>query len=797
MILCPFSWAQSLSFASRVMEYNPAPGQYINDPAAGTPSAALNILNHAGNPLSLGAYGGYVVLGFNSAIVNDPENPYGIDFIIYGNATATHAEPGIVKVMRDENKNGIPDDTWYEIAGSEHFTGQLENDYSIEYINPKTDVASDVQWIDNLGNTGKVHQNSFHKQPYYPLNEFFPGISNERLNFSGSKLKGNVLMRSGIFVSLPYTFGYADNKPVINPEITGIPDNPYTFENVEGDGGDGIDLSWAVDSQGNYADLQEIDFVMVYTAVNQTAGWLGEISTDIRGIADVEPNPGLKGQMKMIIIDEFPQKIALSDTLTLTSRVFLNGRPVAKELIQWETKNPSILHINGNVISTEAIGLAEIKGTLVSDPSIFISKKIVVTVPEKLITSSQTLSVQEGESFLLNYSLVDNTGEPIKNLIPVVIVGNENVAGVFDIKDGVISVKGKAKGLTFIQIDFPGFPELSKTIEVNVIRKIDPIQIVFSLGNENGNMIPGKKYEVEKRDIQSFTDRYQKMSHPDKPFFTLADGIVSALLSEGFGSDGKSLVFRQDEYGGEGLYLWLIGFDWEYQYGWGGSKKDDAHSKTWFAIVNNRLFVSGFDTIEIQNGDRISLCHIEDIRNPWSIIRITAENDRITTGEIINFRSEQLDFYPGEDNDFTISGPFPVVNSGILIEPSVINNNSDQYTSYTGEFSLSFKQAGFHRLALENSEPIILEVLNPLSVRDIQTVGVYPNPCYDFLTVTIPNGEFRKLRLYGSDGKLRFQTNIENTASDYELNLSGFEAGVYVLELVLNDKVLKQKISKF
>ena len=76
--------------------------------------------------MSLGGFGGYVVVGFDQPVVNDPRNPYGVDFTISGNAFEAAAkgywsEPGAVMVMRDDNGNGLPDDTWYELAGSNYW----------------------------------------------------------------------------------------------------------------------------------------------------------------------------------------------------------------------------------------------------------------------------------------------------------------------------------------------------------------------------------------------------------------------------------------------------------------------------------------------------------------------------------------------------------------------------------------------------------------------------------------------------------------------------------------------------
>ena len=71
--------------------------------------------------VSLGGFGGYVVVGFDHSIDNKVGE---YDFGITGNSFAGSSEPGIVWVMQDENGNGLPDDTWYELKGSE--TGKPE-----------------------------------------------------------------------------------------------------------------------------------------------------------------------------------------------------------------------------------------------------------------------------------------------------------------------------------------------------------------------------------------------------------------------------------------------------------------------------------------------------------------------------------------------------------------------------------------------------------------------------------------------------------------------------------------------
>ena len=59
-----------------------------------------------------------------------------------------------------------------------------------------------------------------------------------------------------------------------------------------------FDIDCAVDSDGNKVHLPGIDFIRVYTGVNQQCGWLGETSTELSRAEDLHvddssalPNP--------------------------------------------------------------------------------------------------------------------------------------------------------------------------------------------------------------------------------------------------------------------------------------------------------------------------------------------------------------------------------------------------------------------------------------------------------------------------------------------------------------------------
>ncbi|MFV0392579.1 MAG: T9SS type A sorting domain-containing protein, partial [Paludibacteraceae bacterium] len=50
-----------------------------------------------------------------------------------------------------------------------------------------------------------------------------------------------------------------------------------------------MNIEWAVNADGNPVHLPAVDFIKIYTGVNQYCGWLGETSTEILGVTDLHP----------------------------------------------------------------------------------------------------------------------------------------------------------------------------------------------------------------------------------------------------------------------------------------------------------------------------------------------------------------------------------------------------------------------------------------------------------------------------------------------------------------------------
>ena len=287
-------------YIQAVDEYRPAPGQYVNDvpeyEEGDTESDMIRKCNEnvAGlNPIqshliALGGWGGYITFHFAHSIANLQGQR---DFAVWGNAYQEMKnlvfggmnEAGVVMVSKDVNGNGKPDDPWYEISGScdKDSIGKVDYGYEITYSqNP----MGDIPWVDNRGNRGTIDRNHYHEQEYYP--RWLP----DNLTFKGTRLPDNMWNLSDkvegsfspyYYVLVGFAYGYADNLPNFTDDADAT---SYNYE------GCGIDISWAVDENRQPVHLDFVDFVRVYTGLNQKCPqpeWWGETSTEFAGAEDI------------------------------------------------------------------------------------------------------------------------------------------------------------------------------------------------------------------------------------------------------------------------------------------------------------------------------------------------------------------------------------------------------------------------------------------------------------------------------------------------------------------------------
>lgn len=372
--------------------------------------------------VSLGMAGGYIQFDMGTRpIMNDANNPYGIDFIVYGNAFVGNPEAAGVMVSNDG-------ETWYTLAGSRHYMSDTKWNqkisyariegktqraldsaftadgvyYSTNYVSPseQTQTAIDAaisaatwqgipaassaaavnlsywpEWAnrtstqaENYGNVWKIGTDS--KIPAVASSANNAGVNWDKADKVSTEPNGaEVITYSGLTI-VPddtvvlknqgidspsqaqmtdvYQWGYADVR--VNGTAYGTAINPYASAASAVSGGDGFDLSWAVDAEGNPVSLASVKYVRVYSAVLFNAGIFGETSAEVCGLyvaqADTA-NVGTTGFADISSSNSTPTSVskkrnvlqavtvtvsdATSTTLTLTSSAenfYVNGTAV-------------------------------------------------------------------------------------------------------------------------------------------------------------------------------------------------------------------------------------------------------------------------------------------------------------------------------------------------------------------------------------------------------------------------------------------------------------------------------------
>ena len=303
--------AQAQTSDIKVLEYCPAPGQFINAlPEYADGDTYADLLGrceeqlHDGLPVCLGAFGGYITLSLGAPI----NNGRGSDLRILGNAFYSASDPvygsatigGSVEPGTVWAGVGASPETaeWYELAGSEYYTTERTG-VSITYYRPTAETGDhskpssiyddyiryEASWTDADGTardtTGYLMKNAFHTQSYWPQwnkdNELTlrgSRLPDNAVNYGGTGADGDAPQSWVLYRYASDSYGYADAAPNA--------DNVYTT----------FDLDWAVDAEGNPALLDHADFIRIQTGVLQQCGWIGETSTEVCGIENLHLQPG-------------------------------------------------------------------------------------------------------------------------------------------------------------------------------------------------------------------------------------------------------------------------------------------------------------------------------------------------------------------------------------------------------------------------------------------------------------------------------------------------------------------------
>lgn len=317
--------------------------------------------------VSLGMAGGYVQFDMgNNRIQNNANNKYGIDFIVYGNAFVGNPEAAGVQVSNDGvtwytlagSRHYMSDTKWNQnisyikIAAANTTIGKKSFAkagiyVSTDFAAPSSDSASAVDaaisaasWTgvpQLIGNTypktyntdspaaaawwPEYAQDSNQKDENYKnvwnINDTVNGVSwlrsgsAEVITYTGvTTVEDDMVVLNEGATAAPsqaemtdvYQWGYADVR-VNGSQYGTIVNNPYADAPSAVGGGDGFDLAWAVDADGNPVQLSSVRYVRVYSAVLFSAGVFGETSAEVCGLYKVNGNGGSAATSDLIVYD--------------------------------------------------------------------------------------------------------------------------------------------------------------------------------------------------------------------------------------------------------------------------------------------------------------------------------------------------------------------------------------------------------------------------------------------------------------------------------------------------------------
>jgi hypothetical protein len=200
---------------------------------------------------SLGSFGGYEVWRV------DHKNIYTIS----GNAFSGFDEPGVIWIQEDRNGNGIPDEMWYELKGSQDYVAKgLNRRYAVTYIDTNAETSTIdtklIYWVDAWGRAGTWLSRWHTSWP-------------SRITFTGTLLgdKGQTVPTP----LLSNLWGYVDiSGPSSGHGPAGDmhPPNEYPVHR-------------AIRANGSSATLTDVRFIKVSTAVFERTQLFGDKSTEI------------------------------------------------------------------------------------------------------------------------------------------------------------------------------------------------------------------------------------------------------------------------------------------------------------------------------------------------------------------------------------------------------------------------------------------------------------------------------------------------------------------------------------
>jgi hypothetical protein len=529
--------------------------------------------------------------------------------------------------------------------------------------------------------------------------------------------------------------------------------------------------------------------------MNALAGWLGEISTEITGIRDVEPSV-VTGIQSVIVIKELPGKIGVGQSLDLNAILFESGIRQPNAEIAWSTSDPKLATISNGKLVVKSAGSIQLRAASVTNPELYSERELEIFSVGTAKITIQSTSLKVNDKLELTGKLTDQNGAILTGINTSWRIDGDHIAEIINL-DGKYYLKGKQVGKSWLHLEVAENHSIRDSVLMEVLPESALKKVFISVKTSEKTIIPRQAVWVEQVSLTAKVDRNLKLYGLNEiPFVSLAHAIASVFKTAGLDSDW---AFRDDAEGASALYLWKVPSVEDgstvYTFGYGGSQTSEAYRKIWVVMLNQQPVVSGFDKIKINNNDEILIYHITDNNLSWSVTSLTSSVDTVKIDQSIEIQLKKYFCQMGVDRIVAVNSSEVIANQTILVEQK--NQANSEIVLTTDEFGkalLTPKQSAEYLISsgIDAAKLMVESVTgNKSLLKNLLQCTVYPNPFAESIRIEC-SSSLESVQIFNVEGQLLFI----QTDSTPEIDLKTLHSGIYMLRVISGNQVFQQKIIK-
>ncbi len=156
--------------------------------------------------------------------------------------------------------------------------------------------------------------------------------------------------------------------------------------------------------------------------------------------------------------------------------------------------------------------------------------------------------------------------------------------------------------------------------------------------------------------------------------------------------------------------------------------------------------------------------------NVFSPMQVTEERSNWITARNIIFNGARAIYHAGNYIELLPNGLFPGFEAV----------TGSEFSAYIDDCGMGFVYKMGNNVTEDNTEINVYEEENIHLIENNKGLVIYPNPTNGLITISDKNEKFINIKIISFDGKQVYNKKIEAT-SNYQLDMSGFNQGIYIL----------------